>query len=702
MSAIGRKGRTAAHAMLLAGCAALAQPAAAEDAYIDSTAGADSGATPAVDAKNKAVYTPADFARFAPRTALDMVNQVPGFSIQQGNNGGNRGLGSARENVLINGERISGKSNDAQTTLARIAASSVVQIEILDGAALNEPGLTGQVANVVVSGAKLTATLRWQPQFRPRLDANWLAGEISTSGKIGNNSITISLANNAFRNGNWGREDRFDANGVRQFTRDEFATYAADAPKLSGSLSRTAANGNKLNVNLAGGLFLFDRVTTSQSVQPGRGNVTELDSGSRDQWNFEGGGDYEFGIAGGRLKFIGVQRLEHSPFVNRFVVTDSGGISGNRFKQTADEGESILRGEFGWKAGKADWQIALEGAYNFLDVDAEFAVRQSDGSFRPVIFGGESTKVNEKRSELALSYGRPLSSNLTLQANLAAEYSALTLAGPGGATRKFVRPKGKVAIAWKLRPWLTINADIQRRVDQLSFFDFASSIDLTNNNGNSGNANLVPPQMWRGAIEFRFDAGRYGNFAISGGHAQLQDVVDQIPLSPTTEGRGNLPKALAYRFEVKGTLQFEPLGWKGAKLDFDAALRRNRVRDPLTGLWRDLSFSQKHQIEANFRYDIPDSKWAMGAGLFEQGSAPGYRLNQIAVEDQTQPFVTAFVEHKDVAGFTVRASYQNLLDQADYASRTVYANRRDGPIAFSEVSTRRFGRFVALTISGTL
>ena len=27
------------------------------------------------------VYTPADFARFAPRNALDMLRQVPGFTI---------------------------------------------------------------------------------------------------------------------------------------------------------------------------------------------------------------------------------------------------------------------------------------------------------------------------------------------------------------------------------------------------------------------------------------------------------------------------------------------------------------------------------------------------------------------------------------------------------------------------------------------
>lgn len=54
-------------------------------------------------------YTPEDFARFAPRSALDMAQQVPGFQIREGD--GARGLGQADTNVLINGRRISGKSN---------------------------------------------------------------------------------------------------------------------------------------------------------------------------------------------------------------------------------------------------------------------------------------------------------------------------------------------------------------------------------------------------------------------------------------------------------------------------------------------------------------------------------------------------------------------------------------------------------------
>lgn len=60
-------------------------------------------------------------------------------------------------------------------------------------------------------------------------------------------------------------------------------------------------------------------------------------------------------------------------------------------------------------------------------------------------------------------------------------------------------------------------------------------------------------------------------------------MVDQIPLSPNIEGRGNLPGAHLYRVSSKATLLLDRLGWKGARINYDLTSRRNRVRDPLTG-----------------------------------------------------------------------------------------------------------------------
>ena len=688
----------------LVACTALtiAVPAAAQEPADDAPTAVP---TPANGAQR---YGAADFSRFAPRTALDMVEKVPGFLIVTGTNGGERGLGAATENVLINGERIANKSTDARTALARITASEVAYIDIVDGAGLNVPGLTGQVANIVlVAGAGsggFTTTLRWQPEWRPRLDDNWLNGEISTTGKLGGTHVTLSLKNEARRQGHWGPERRFDGGGELLFIRDEIGRYNADEPRLSVALARTAANGNKWNFNLGGQLINLDERVDGTSVQPGAGTVREAFRFTEKERNFDIGGDYELGLGKGRLKLIGLYRFEHSPAIDSFIVDrEPAGRSGERFKQTADESESILRSEYSWRtAGGTDWQVAIEGAYNKLDVDAEFARLESDGSFLPIAFDGEQTMVEEKRGEASLTWGRALADNLTAQLNLGAEYSELTSSGPGGLTRRFVRPKGKLALAWKVGAKTTINWHIQRRVDQLDFFDFASSVDVANNNGNIGNGKLVPPIVNRTELEFVQDMGRWGNASVAFAYAYAQDLVDQIPLSPTTEGRGNLPPAHLFRISSKATLLLDPLGWKGARINSDVTWRRNRVRDPLTSLWRDQSEGQEYVVDVNLRHDIPGSNLAWGAGYFDERYSPNVRLNAIEHEYTGSAFVTAFIEHKNVAGFTVKASYRNLANQREGFDRTVFVDRRNGPVAFSESRQRRFGRYIQLTVTGTI
>src|SRR6186713_986767 len=79
-------------------------------------------------AAGKRQYTPADFARFTPRNALDMLRQVPGFIIRGAVE--ERGLGQASENVLLNGQRVQSKSGGAIAELQKISASNVERIEI--------------------------------------------------------------------------------------------------------------------------------------------------------------------------------------------------------------------------------------------------------------------------------------------------------------------------------------------------------------------------------------------------------------------------------------------------------------------------------------------------------------------------------------------------------------------------------------------
>ena len=89
-------------------------------------------------ADGRTTYTPEFFARFAPSDALDMLDQVPGFSIRAAAQ--ERGLGQVTGNVLINGQRLSTKSEDIFSQLSHISVAKVQRIEIVDGATFNIPG----------------------------------------------------------------------------------------------------------------------------------------------------------------------------------------------------------------------------------------------------------------------------------------------------------------------------------------------------------------------------------------------------------------------------------------------------------------------------------------------------------------------------------------------------------------------------------
>src|SRR5919112_6133312 len=98
-------------------------------------------------------YEASFFAPFAPRTALDIARQVPGFSLDLGNSDV-RGFAGAVGNVVINGSRPSSKSESLETVLARIPASRVVRVEVGPGDLYGaDYSSKGQVLNIVMSAA---------------------------------------------------------------------------------------------------------------------------------------------------------------------------------------------------------------------------------------------------------------------------------------------------------------------------------------------------------------------------------------------------------------------------------------------------------------------------------------------------------------------------------------------------------------------
>lgn len=650
------------------------------------------------------IFVPADFERFAPRTALDLVEKIPDFMLSETSD--ERGLGQASQNVLINGQRVAGKTNDARTTLARIAASAVERIELTDGARLGIPGLTGRVANVIVRSSNLSVQFNWEGQNRRGIPDQWTTGSIAASGRIGSSDITLSLSNSdALRRGGVGPEVERDGSGRLLTTRWQRDVFSVDSPRLSGSLHRETAAGSILNLSLSGELYRF-RTNLSAVATPAAGTpVTDEQFRQwEDDWNIEAGADYEFALGSGRLKLIGLQRFEHSPVHTMFRAQSraTGAVArGSTFDRVSDEGESVVRAEYGWGPSGSEWQVALEGAYNFVDVSAMFGRLQPDGSVIRQPLAGGNGLVDEWRGNASITRGWLLAPGISLQTSIGSEYSRIRQTSSGGLSRSFVRPKGSAALAWTIDRQWTFNSSIERLVGQLSFLDFSAAVDLNNGVANAGNSRLVPAQSWRLDGEFVRSLGPAGSVTFGGYGEWISDIVDRVPISATEEGVGNLPKARRWGIIGRGTVLLDSLGWRGGRINASGEFRQSRVRDPLTGEQRRISDDLVRRWSIDIRHDIPNSPVAWGGSLSEERRAPIFRLDQLLSTHLTQPIATLFIEHKDVMGLTVRLALRNVLDGHDDIRRTYYVNRRDGPIDTTEQQIRYIRPIGVLTISGT-
>ena len=673
-----------------------------------SRAHAQDATVEAQSESGKQIYEAAAFARFAPQTALDMVRQIPGFVITESS--GDRGLGEATQNVLINGQRISGKSNDAETVLGRTPAQSVVRIEIVDGATLNIPGLSGQVLNLITKSSGLKGNFRWNPQVRAQVDTLYTDGEINISGKLGKGDFTAGLSTpDTFRGGGWGQEIVTSGSGDLLSTRDRFSRFSGDNPKLSLSYSRASAAGSKFNINGEASIDNFRRRQESLRFLAGSADSTapdifEVGTGKENEKNYEISSDYAFGAVGGRLKLVAYRRFEHSPTESIFRRDFSNGIAsdGTQFNRVADEAETIGRTEFSWKSGKADWSISAEAAYNYLDSRSEL-FSLVNGGFVPEPLNNPNSRVSEKRGQIILSYGRPLSSSLTLQTQFGGEYSELEQTGAGGLTRQFWRPKGQVSLAWKASPQLDVSAKLQRKVGQLNFFDFLQSVDVQDANNNAGNPNLVPPQSWLSELELNRKLGNAGSVKLKLQYEKTSDVVDQIPIATGGEAPGNLrDSADRWSAETNITLLFDGLGVKGAKLDLSGFYQKGRLIDPLTRIARRFGGERRWTWAFEFRHDIPSSDWAYGFGADDQSDAEFLRLDFAAREFRTKPQTFIFAENKDILGLKVRASLINLIGQKEkYREVFFVTDRFDGQVDQFRNGTSEYGVIGRLSVSGT-
>jgi len=685
--------------LMAAACVAalMSIPAAAQDALAPAPAPADAA---------RRVFVEADFARFAPKTAYDMLLQLPGFTIRAAS--AERGLGQASENILVDGERVADKSGGAVARLQRTPASSVERIELTDAAQLGIAGLSGQVANVVLrQGSAASGQYEWRPEFRPHYaHPNLYRGSFSYSDRAGPVEYTLSVDNQGNRGAYGGPFVRItDGAGAEIERRDLRLHSDFDQPNFTARFKIDGPDDSVANLSVKYGPYWYSYGNQEYRTRPNGDDRVRGTTQTQQGYMFDVNGDYAFGLGPGRLKLIAVRHFEHEPtFTTQRTVYASGApADGTLFNRDARIGETILRGEYGWKGGSNSWQISLEQAVNRLEqVGRLYSLSPAD-AYVEVPYPEGSGAVLEHRYEGVASLSRPLSSALDLQLVGGGEISKLERLDGNLAPRKFFRPKGSASLAWRPSAGWDTSLKLSRSVGQISFYDFLAQPNLTQDRTNAGNPDLVPPQSWELEGEVGRALGAWGKTRIKLYAHRIDDIIDIVPIGVDGESVGNLPRASRFGVESTSTIQFDPLGWRGAKLDAKFGFVQTSVRDPLTGEQRPISGEDDYYGSLSLRHDIPNSQIAWGGSASLNHVSKTYFLTEVGRGWEGPVFANLYVEHKDLLGLTVRATAGNILGARHKFDRTVYNGYRDrSSIAFVEHQDTAIGPIFTLSLKGRL
>ena len=654
----------------------------------------------AVISSSTQTYAPDYFTQFAPQTAADMVARLPGFEIR-GGEGGERGFGQASLNILINGRRPSSKSSGANQILRRIPANNVTRIEITDGATLDIPGLSGEVANIIAETGELSGSWNYAVRFEEGSQPQLGDGAISFSAKRGQLEAVGSLDLGQFIFTEDGDETFFDGDG--NVTQDRIEKLGFNTQRHGANLNLTLLrdNGDVANLNLSGRLgnrnILLQETFEDRTDDIFSGQSTLENGEDRDR--FEISGDYSLDAPligqNGRLKLIGLHRTDTLDLTNRllFNTADSGQIR-QSFLRDDTATEYIGRAEYTWKTGKTnDWSLSIEGALNALESDTELT---TDG----VLDEENNVRVEEDRIQTNLSRSWALNPRMNIQTSIGAEYSSIDVATDDAKARTFFRPKGLASVSYKLDGAWTLRGQIERSVGQLNFGTFVSTVDLTNGTATSG-GNISPEQTWRGEIEIQKQnttglSGRANLF-----YDIIEDPIDQILFDDGTQGAGNLDSnARVYGIEGNLTWVLDNV-LKGLRLTAEGVVSDSSVRDVITGERRTSNRQTLWNYDFEARWDIDGTPFAIETEIEQGRRAERFRIDERTDDRIDLPEFEISVIHKTLFGMQWTAKLQNIVDFELRRDRRIFDETRNGELLQRELTKRTRGQRFSLEVTDT-
>jgi hypothetical protein len=669
-------------------CALLAGPAMAQTAPGPNA--------PAAGAAQQGVlvFEPAFFADARPDTALDMIARLPGFAFESGDSG-TRGLAGTAGNVLIDGARPSTKSDSLDQILRRISAAGVARVELIRGGA---PGIDMQgrsvVANVVlirtVTTERVIETNTYvypDGHLGPVLSARY-------SRREGDDQIEGSISGFSDRTDGTGDgvRRRYDAAGNLIQDADLVLWDRIRNLRATGAVQRRIGGG-LLRVN--GLLGWFGNENAQDLLIRSGAGVDSFNDEQADNVNSELGVNWtrDLGTRSG-LELTGLQRYSAEEYTG---VSESSGDS-STFTADATSGESIGRAILRFRPNdRWSFETGGEVAYNFLDSATAY---EENGV--PIPLPSSSVKVEELRGEVfGQATWRP-APTLTVEGGLRVEVSEISQSGDSDLTKSFVYPKPRIQATWT--PWTghQFRVRAEREVGQLDFGDFIASADIDIGQVEGGNPDLEPEKAT--VIEALYERRFWGEgvFDVTVSHAEIEDVVDVIPLAGGFDGVGNIGDGTADFFQLRLTLPTDRLGIPNGRFKTRGSWSSTSVLDPVTGEERRFQGNQAFGCGVSFNQDLMGGRWSWG---FDHGcnvdKGRAFRVREVRAF-YAEPEVSAFAQWKPQPDLTVRVDLGNASNRARGYDRDIYTGPRDtAPLAFREVRRTRMSPWLFVQIRKT-
>jgi hypothetical protein len=655
-------------------------------AFAQTASGNQRVSTPARDSRTT-VYEANFFAQYAPRTAYDLVQRIPGFTLDLGNSAAAsgvdvRGFAGTAGNIVINGARPSTKSETLDIVLNRIPATRVIRVEVGPGDLYGaDYAGKSQVANLILGegGGGIAGNATASPvRFYNGVITPTASGSLSLS----RGPSTFNVAGDTARVDE--TEEGFDrvtdvATGDLIEFRRKFNDTRNYSPAISASWSLDKGPTESANFNIR---YHFDHFILHQ-----QDHVIPTDASARDDTlvedyptkTLELGGDLTRPLAGGAIKFVGLVSRRRGHTLDE---SDTGNLGHTEvvggFQQLSQSQRNETLGRLTWsKPNLLGFQFESGGevAWNTLQDSLELFELEEGGGKTRIDLPIDNARVAELRGEFWVDGSRPLSKSLRMDLGLNYEMSHLTVTGDATADRTLKFWKPSITLDWQLGNGWQTQFILRRTVAQLDFFDFISAADLTTNQISGGNANLQPQRSWEVRLSGEHPLFRSGKARLEFGYNLVSLLQDRILTPEGFDAPGNIGTGRQMYADVTLDAPLDRF-WKGLHVKLHGNVQRTRVRDPISGELRDFSGNfPRWEWDANIRRDI--GKFAYGLNMQGVGRTTLFRTDVFDSRYYPAfPPTDAFVEYRPGVDQTLTLKLSDISNTGAFRDLLMFVPNR--------------------------